>query len=132
MIDTVTGSQTQKWILVVEDDQSTQEMMLLHLRGNGYEVVIAGSGSNALDLAKSRRFDLCILDSWLKEGDGIELCQQIRAFDSDTPIVFYSGAAYHTDIEKAMAAGAQAYLVKPYLDSLKEAIDRLIEHPTAH
>ena len=93
----------------------------------GYEAVIAASVSDALESARSGGIALCILDHWLTESNGIELCQQIRAFDSDTPIMFYSGAGYEADIQKGLAAGAQAYLVKPDFESLKPTIDRLID-----
>ena len=89
----------------------------------GYQAVIASSVSDALKSARSGGIALCILDHWLTESNGIELCQQIRSFDSHTPIMFYSGAAYKTDIEKGLDAGAQAYLVKPDFDHLKPTID---------
>jgi len=92
----------------------------------GYEAVIAASVSDALASARSGGLALCILDHWLTESNGIELCQQIRAFDSDTPIMFYSGAAYGADIQKGLDAGAQAYLVKPDFERLRPTIDRLI------
>ena len=93
----------------------------------GYEPVIAASLSDALESARSGGLALCILDHWLTEGNGIQLCQQIRAFDSGTPIMFYSGAAYAADIQKGLDAGAQAYLTKPDFDNLKPTVDRLIE-----
>ena len=101
-------------------------MMSVLLDHYGYEAIIAASVSDALECVKSGGLALCILDHWLTQGNGIELCQQIRAFDSDTPIIFYSGAGYEADIEKGLAAGAQAYLVKPDFDHLKPTIDRLI------
>jgi DNA-binding response OmpR family regulator len=77
--------------------------------------------------ARSGGLALCILDHWITELNGIELCQQIRAFDSHTPIMFYSGAGYKADIAKGLDAGAQAYLVKPDFDHLEQTIDRLID-----
>ena len=102
-------------------------MMDVLLGQYGYEAVIAASVSDALERAKSGGLALCILDHWLSQGSGIELCQQIRAFDSHTPIMFYSGAGYRADIQKGLNAGAQAYLVKPDFDHLKPTIDRLID-----
>ena len=102
-------------------------MMRVLLDEYGYEAVIAASVSDALERAKSGGLALCILDHWITEGNGIELCQQIRAFDSSTPIMFYSGAGYEADIQKGLAAGAQAYLVKPDFDRLRPTIDRLID-----
>ena len=52
------------------------------------------------------------MDNWLP-STGLKLTAQIREFDTKTPILFYSGAAYDTDKENARKAGAQAYLVKP-------------------
>ena len=77
-----------------------------------------------MESTRSGCLALCMLDHWLTEGNGIQLCQQIRAFDSDTPIIFYCAAAYKADIQKGLDAGAQEYVVKPDLDHLKETIDR--------
>ena len=105
-------------------------MMSVLLGEYGYDAVVAASVSDALENAKSGGLALCILDHWLTTTNGVELCEQIRAFDSDTPIMFYSGAGYRADIQKGLDAGAQAYLVKPDFDHLKETIDRLIDEPT--
>jgi len=116
----------RKRILCVDDDEDTREMMSILLRHYGYEAVIAASVSDAWESARSGGLDLCILDHWMTESNGIELCQQLRAFDPATPIMFYSAAAYKTDIAKGLAAGAQAYVTKPDFDNLKITIDRLI------
>ena len=104
-------------------------MMKVLLGGYGYEPVIAESMSDALESARSGGLALCILDHWLSDSTGIELCQTIRSFDSETPIMFYSAAAYATDIVMGLDAGAQAYLIKPDIGHLKETIDRLINQP---
>ncbi len=122
----------RKRILCVEDDEDTRDMMHFLLGEYGYEPVIAASVSDALERARSGGLALCILDHGFIESNGIELCQQIRAFDSDLPIVFYSGAGYEADIRKGLGAGAQAYVVKPGFDRLKETIDRLIDRPTCN
>ena len=116
----------RKRILFVDDDEDSSEMMFGLLDVYGYEPVIASSVSDALGHAKGGGIDLCILDHWMTEFNGIDLCNKIRAFDSRTPIMFYSGAGYDTDIQKGMDAGAQAYLVKPDFEHLKPKIDRLI------
>jgi two-component system, OmpR family, response regulator len=117
-------------ILCVDDDLDTQELMNWLLDEYGYEAIIATSQSDALERARSGGIDLCILDHWITKGsNGINLCKQIRAFDSDIPIMFYSGAGYKADIQKGLDAGAQAYLVKPDFDHLKETIDRLVDQP---
>ena len=121
----------RKRILCVEDDEDTRHMMHFLLDEYGYEPVIAASVSDALERARCGGLALCILDHGFIESNGIELCQQIRAFDSKMPIVFYSGAGYEADIRKGLDAGAQAYVVKPDFDHLKETIDRLIDHPSS-
>jgi DNA-binding response OmpR family regulator len=120
------ASVARKRILCVDDHEDTRSMMSVLLDQYGYEAVIAVSVSHALESARSGGLALCILDHWLTESNGIELCQQIRAFDSHTPIMFYSGAGYGPDIQKGLGAGAQAYLVKPDFERLRPTIDRLI------
>ena len=66
-----------------------------------------------LALARSQDFDLYVLDSWLPDGSGLDLCRRIREFDKVTPILFYSAAAYESDKDLAIGSGAQAYLIKP-------------------
>jgi len=122
----VSESGARKRILFVDDDEDTRGMMDALLGVYGYEPVIAASVSDALEHARAGGIDLCILDHWATEFDGVDLCQQIRAIDSHTPIMFYSGAGYKADIQKGMDAGAQAYLVKPDFEHLKPTIDRLI------
>jgi DNA-binding response OmpR family regulator len=130
MTATVPAPIARKRILCVDDDLDTQELMNWLLDEYGYEAIIAASQSDALKRARSGGIDLCILDHWITEGsNGINLCKQIRAFDSDIPIMFYSGAGYKADIQKGLDAGAQAYLVKPDFDHLKETIDRLVDQP---
>jgi DNA-binding response OmpR family regulator len=126
MTATTSASVARKRILCVEDDVDNRDMMNALLKSYAYEPVIAASVSDALESARAGGLALCILDHWLTQGNGIELCQQIRALDSDTPIMFYSGAGYEADIKKGLDAGAQAYLVKPDFENLKPTIDRLI------
>lgn len=121
----------RKRILCVDDHEDTRDMMQTLLGSYGYEPVLASSMTDALQSAKSGGLSLCILDHWLDQADGIQLCRQIRACDPETPIVFYSGAGYPSDIEMGLAAGAQAYLVKPDFDQLKPTIDRLIDEAFA-
>src|SRR3954469_23012962 len=114
-------AETNKRILYVEDDEDSRELMRLLLNQTGYEVVTAASVPDALIQARTQRFHLYILDNWLGQSSGIELCRQIRRFDPHTPIVFCSGAAQPSDFGQAIESGAQAYFVKP-LD-----FDRLLQ-----
>jgi DNA-binding response OmpR family regulator len=103
----------KKRILCVDDDLDTCQMVETLLRLSGYEVTYAMTVADGSTLAKKGGFDLYLLDWYFPDGSGIELCQYIRMFDATTPILFCSGAAYETDIKRAMGAGAQGYLVKP-------------------
>jgi two-component system, OmpR family, phosphate regulon response regulator PhoB len=127
MTATVYASVARKRILYVDDDEDTREMMQVLLDDYGYEALIAASVTDALTRARSGGLALCIIDHWLTTSNGIDLCQQIRAFDSDTPIMFYSGTGDEAEVQKGLDAGAQAYLVKPDFDHLKPTIDRLID-----
>ena len=110
-------------ILCVEDDVESREMMTILLGAAGCEVVTASGTTDALNLAKKDRFALIILDNWLETGSGVELCKRIRGFDPQTPIVFYSAAAYEADVQRAMKAGAQYYFTKPLgLQALMQTI----------
>jgi DNA-binding response OmpR family regulator len=100
-------------ILCIEDDVDTCDMLALSLEMSGYEVVSAHSAAEGLDKTSGADFDIMLLDNRLPDQSGIELCRQIRELDPHTPIIFYSGDAYPKEIETAIHAGAQAYLVKP-------------------
>ena len=114
-------------ILYIEDDQDTRELVTYVLAVSNYEVVAAANYEDALLLARTKHFDLYLIDNWMTGGSGIDLCKKLREFDSRTPILLYSGAAYESDKQQAFAAGAQAYLVKPVdNDELIEEVSRII------
>lgn len=100
-------------VLYIEDHEDTRELVTLVLEQNSYEVVTGSTIESGVDLAGSQHFDLYLLDSWLPDGSGLDLCKKIREFDKTTPILFYSAAAYEIDRNEAMSSGAQEYLVKP-------------------
>ena len=100
-------------ILCTEDDPDTRELLIVVLEAGGYLVTPTKSSDDALALAKSEQFDLVLVDNWMPGMSGDELTREIRKFNSATPILFYSGAAYQSDKQSARDAGAQGYLVKP-------------------
>jgi DNA-binding response OmpR family regulator len=114
-------------ILCTEDDSDTRDLLRFSLELEGFQVTCAEDGEQAIVLARSNIFDLYILDHWMPDIPGDVLCRRLREFDVTTPILFYSGAAYEKDIARAMAAGAQGYIVKPAdPDVLVSEIFRLI------
>src|ERR1051325_741056 len=121
-------------VLYIEDHEDTRELVTLVLEQKCIEVVTGTTIKSGVALAGSEAFDLYLLDSWLPDGSGIELCRKIREFDQETPIVFYSAAAYEIDRAEAIRSGAQAYLIKPsHPSELCSLVSSLIEsHPRFH
>ena len=100
-------------ILIIEDDEDTRFVYSVLLQIEGYCVTHVGTIADALSRVLSTAYDLLIMDVRLPDGDGVELCKQIRTFNRVTPIMFVSAAAYQKDVERGMKAGAQAYVTKP-------------------
>lgn len=110
-------------VLCVEDHDDSREILNTYLGWNGFEVRAAANATTALALAKNESFDVFVLDNLLPDRSGIELCKDIRSFDAQTPIIFYSALGAIKDQAAGMAAGAQAYLTKPQdLDKLADLI----------
>src|ERR1043166_4789154 len=115
-------------VLYIEDHEDTRELVTLVLEQRSFEVVTGSTIQSGIALAASQDFDLYLLDSWLPDGSGLDLCRQIREFDKATPILFYSAAAYEIDRDQALNSGAQAYLIKPSQPSdLCQLVKSLIE-----
>ena len=93
------------------------------------EAKAVGTAAQALSLMQTEPFDLCLLDSRLPDLDGFELCRRMRALNSQTPILFFSGDAYESDKTKGLAAGANAYLTKPDLAGLIGTITQFVSEP---
>ena len=114
-------------VLYVEDHEDTRFVTELMLEHAGLDVTSVASGEDCLQLAKDRKFDLILMDHVIPDVSGIELCSDIRAFDKETPILFYSARASDTDKEAAIEAGADGYLHKPdHLDYLTPRIWRMV------
>ena len=98
-------------VLCVDDDLDTCEV--LQLSCPDIRFTFAHTFASALEFIKSGVFDLYVLDTWLPDGSGLELCREIRSADSGAPVVFLSAAAFAQDHQRAVAEGASAYLDKP-------------------
>jgi two-component system response regulator ArlR len=115
-------------VLYIEDHEDTRELVTLVLEQKRLEVVTGATIASGVALASTEQFDLYLLDSWLPDGSGLELCRRIREFDKVTPIIFYSAAAYESDRSEAIKSGAQAYLIKPsHPSELCSLVTSLIE-----
>jgi len=98
-------------VLCVDDDLDTCEV--LQLSCLNIRFTFAHTFASGLEFVKSGVFDLYVLDTWLPDGSGLELCREIRTADSLTPVIFLSAAAYVQDHQRAIDEGASAYLDKP-------------------
>jgi OmpR-family two-component system manganese-sensing response regulator len=107
-----TDKSAPRRILCVEDDRDTCEVLRFVM--TDYDFTTVSSVAAAEELIRSQKFDIYVLDNWLPDGSGVDLCEKIRQLGSTSPIVFTSAVGQRHDIELAMNAGADRYLVKPY------------------
>jgi DNA-binding response OmpR family regulator len=112
-------------ILFVDDHEDTRILVPVMLGAHGYDTVTAPSLREAYRLATSEEFDLFLLDFRYRDGTGKELCEKIREFDKETPVIFFSGS--HPQVQQeALSCGAQGYVLKPDFDALRSEIRRVL------
>ncbi len=110
-------------ILIVEDEENLLEGIKMNLELEGYEVVAAIDGKQAIDTFESQRFDLCILDVMLPELSGFNVCERIRFIDAQIPILFLTAKDTMEDKLEGLKIGADDYMVKPF--NLQELLLRV-------
>ena len=113
-------------VLCVDDHHDTSEMLELLLSREDYEVETAATMEDACRLAARKHFDLYVLDRRLPDATGLELCQRLQELTPGVPCIFYSGDAYELHRREAIAAGAAAYVAKPDIDGLIDAVQKLL------
>jgi len=103
-------------VLVAEDDEDILLLVATRLKRDGYEVVTARSGAEALDLMHARRPDLAVLDIGMPPPDGIEVVRRIRSDAGlrDTRLLLLTAKAQESDVRRGLEAGADAYVSKPF------------------
>jgi CheY-like chemotaxis protein len=114
-------------ILCIDDNEDTCSMLTALLGISDLQATSVPSADEALSLIEKEKFDLYVVDGQLPDVSGLTLCEQIRAVDKDTPIVIYSGDGYQSQIDAGLLAGANAYLVKPDIETIVPTIKRLLE-----
>lgn len=118
-------------ILCIEDDEDTCNLVTFVFEQEGCKVE-ACSETECLKLLREEKFSAIILDNYFIEISGVEICQELRSFDKTTPVIFFSGESRQTEIDKALAAGANTYLVKPNdFEKLVPTTIKLIEESQA-
>ncbi|HQU58148.1 MAG: response regulator transcription factor [Phaeodactylibacter sp.] len=110
-------------ILYVEDDESLSFVTRDNLELQGYQITHCGDGRQALELAHSQHFDLCILDVMLPEIDGFTLAREIRKYDREVPILFLTAKSLKEDRLQGLRLGGDDYITKPF--SIEELILRV-------
>jgi CheY-like chemotaxis protein len=120
-----------RWILSIDDNADTCELLTTMLGRSGLEAVSASGVDEALRLMGGERFGLCVVDGLMSGASGLSPCEQIRAADAHAPIVIFSGHAAEGDIEAGMSAGADAYVVKHDLTELISTVKRLLSEVAA-
>jgi DNA-binding response OmpR family regulator len=109
-------------ILLVDDEQPVQKLLSFPLEKEGYEVVHALDGQEALARFESERFDLVVLDIMLPKVDGLEVCRRLRA-KSSVPIIMLTAKAEEIDKVLGLEIGADDYITKPF--SMREFRSRV-------
>ena len=113
----------QKKILLVEDEEHLLKAMLLNLELEGYTVITASDGIEALKQFHSGTFDLIILDVMLPELNGFDVCEELRKTDTDVPVLFLTAKNSSEDKVRGLKLGADDYLTKPF--NLEELLLRI-------
>jgi two-component system, OmpR family, alkaline phosphatase synthesis response regulator PhoP len=123
-------------ILVVDDEEDLLELVRYNLAKEGYNVVCAGSGERAIEVARKELPDLIVLDLLLPTVDGLEVCRVLKA-DAATraiPIVMLTAKSEEADIVAGLELGADDYVTKPFaprvlLSRIKAVLRRKTPEP---
>jgi len=117
-------------ILVVEDEEEIQELVRYNLRNDGYGVVCAGTGEDALKQARANAPDLIVLDLMLPGLDGLEVCRKLKEDPKtrEIAIVMLTAKSADEDKQQGMEAGANLFLPKPISPQrLIQLVDEVVQ-----
>ena len=103
-------------VLIADDEPNIVVSLQFMMKREGYEVLIARDGLQALDMIRSERPRLVLLDGMMPGLSGFEVCEAVRADETlrETLIVMLTAKGRETDVARGMGAGADAYIVKPF------------------
>jgi two-component system alkaline phosphatase synthesis response regulator PhoP len=113
---------TQAKILVIDDEPSILKLVAAYLKPEGYEIVLAATGTEGLKIARMARPDLVVLDLMLPGMDGLEVLSQLRR-DSDVYVILLTARSEETDKIVGLSVGADDYVTKPF--SPRELVARI-------
>ena len=113
-------------VLCVDDHHDTSEMLKMLLSEEDYEVHTAATVEEACKMAAKTKYDLYVLDKRLPDGTGLELCETLLKITPGVPCIFYTGDAYEMHRREALEAGAAAFVAKPDIEGLINAVHQLL------
>lgn len=117
------STEEQHRILVVDDEEYLTDLLSTSLRFQGFEVLCAWSGFDALSAVASFAPDLILLDVTMPDIDGIEVCRRLRADGNSVPVIFLTARDTKADLLSGFAIGGDDYITKPF--SLEEVVVRI-------
>jgi DNA-binding response OmpR family regulator len=122
---TIGTSMSKRHTLIVEDEAAIRELVRLHLALEGFEVMEVGDGRRALEIARSLRFDLIVIDVMLPGIDGITLCRALRAdgVNISTPMLMLTARDTESDKVLGLESGADDYVTKHF--GMREMVARV-------
>lgn len=114
-------------ILLVEDDRHLRKLMAYHLEREGYTVLMASNGVEALEMIETTHVDLMISDVMMPEKDGFALTREIRGTSGEFPILMVTARERLDDKKQGFSAGADDYMVKPVeMEEMLLRVDALL------
>lgn len=102
----------KKKVLVVDDEVEFADMMRMRLEANGYDVIVANNGREALELVKREKIDAVLLDVMMPEMDGLSVLKQIRAQDSALPVFIITAFSNEERVRLAGKFNASGFIIK--------------------
>jgi two-component system, chemotaxis family, chemotaxis protein CheY len=117
-------------ILVIDDEQGIRDLLDTLLRRKGYDVVLAESGRQGLELFRRERPDVIVLDLKMPEMDGLTVLRQIKNLDPGKPVIILTGAGTAEAEQQVRALGVTEYVEKEFsLHLLGDSLKRLLNNP---
>lgn len=114
-------------ILIAEDDADLRTLVATALRRDGYEVIEAFDGAQALELAGSNPVALAVLDINMPRVDGVEVAERLRAGEEGPPVIFITAHTRRASLDRALETGPVGCIAKPFeLEQLREQVRRAL------
>src|SRR5574341_1412318 len=118
-------------VLVVDDEHLIRWSLEQQLRREGYSVLLAETGAEALHKAQAERLDLVLLDVRLPDADGLEILERLRVANPETPVIMITAHGGVESAVRAMKLGAHDYVIKPFdVEELKLTVKKALETKT--